>query len=326
MLVNKRYFVLPAIVLVLPLSGCLSASNGLNYDRPSTTAAPTPFVNSMDGSAPGTATWPSGQLPIPGEPLGYSRMPARPAPPPPPPPPSPPPCVAPSAGQPISLDGCKQGDVLILHDVNFDFDKATLTPTARGILDQVATALQSRPDIKVEIDGHTDGKGSVPYNQKLSERRAASVVLYLIGKGIDSGRMTSAGFGKSMPIADNKTDEGRALNRRVELKVTDANAAAAPVVVASPLPATPPPAAVSSAAAVTIVKFSFNPETITVAVGTTVTWTNQDLDTPHIVKFSDGASGLLKQGSSYSRSFSTPGVYTYQCGVHPYMTGKVIVQ
>jgi len=323
MLVKKRYFALPALALVLPLSGCLSASNGLNYDRPSTAPAPTPFVNSMDGTAPGNGSWPSGQLPIPGEPLGYSHMPARPAPPPPPPPPpAPPPCVAPSAGEPISLAGCKQGDVLILHDVNFDFDKATLTPTARGILDQVAAALQSRPDIKVEIDGHTDGKGSVSYNQKLSERRAASVVLYLIGKGIDSGRMTSAGFGKSRPVADNKTDEGRALNRRVELKVTAANPAAEPVVVAPPVPA----AAASGISAVTIVKFAFTPETVTVPVGATVTWTNQDLDTPHVVKFPDGASGTLKQGSSYSRTFSSPGVYTYQCGVHPYMTGKVVVQ
>lgn len=320
MLFKKRYFTLPVIALALPLSGCLSASNGLDYNR-STTPSPTPFVNAMGGTPPGGGGWPSGQLPIPGEPLGYSPSPVRPAPPPPPPPPPAPPCEAPSAGQPISLAGCKQGDVLVLHDVNFDFDKATLTPTARNILDQVATALQSRPDIKVEIDGHTDGKGSVPYNQKLSERRAASVVLYLVGKGIDSGRMTSAGFGKSMPVADNKTDAGRALNRRVELKVTEANAAAAPVVVAPPVPA-----AVSTTTAVTIVKFAFTPETITVPVGTTVTWTNQDLDTPHIVKFPDGMSGTLKQGASYSRTFSSPGVYTYQCGVHPYMTGKVVVQ
>ena len=320
MQVNKRYFVLPVIALALPLSGCLSASNGLDYNRSTTTPAPTPFVNSMGGTAPGIGGWPSGQLPIPGEPLGYSPSPVRPAAPPPPPPP-PPPCEAPSVGQPISLAGCKQGDVLVLHDVNFDFDKATLTPTAKGILDQVAAALQSRPDIKVEIDGHTDGKGSVPYNQKLSERRAASVVLYLVGKGIDSGRMTSAGFGKSMPVADNKTDAGRALNRRVELKVTEANAAAAPVMVAPPVPA-----AVSTTTAVTIVKFAFNPETITVPVGATVTWTNQDLDTPHIVKFPDGMSGTLKQGASYSRTFSSPGVYSYQCGVHPYMTGKVVVQ
>lgn len=322
MLVKKRYFTLPVIALVLPLSGCLSASNGLNYNRPTGTPQPTPFVNSMGGTAPGQASWPSGQLPIPGTPLGYSPSPVRPAaPPPPPPPPAPSPCESPSAGQPINLAGCKEGDVLVLHDVNFDFDKATLTPTAKGILDNVAGALQSRPDIKVEIDGHTDGKGSVPYNQKLSERRAASVVQYLVGKGVDSSRMTSKGFGKSMPVADNKTDEGRALNRRVELKVISASPTAAPVVVAPPVPAA---AVVTSA--VTIVKFAFNPDTITVPVGTTVTWTNQDLDTPHIVKFADGASGALKQGNSYSRTFSTTGVYTYQCGVHPYMTGKVIVQ
>ena len=72
--------------------------------------------------------------------------------------------------------------------------------------------------------------------------------------------------------------------------------------------------------------YAFNPETITVATGSTVTWTNQDSDTPHTVKFPDGMSGTLSKGASYSRTFSSPGVYTYQCGVHPYMTGKVIVQ
>lgn len=133
--------------------------------------------------------------------------------------------------------------------------------------------------------------------------------------------MTSAGFGKSRPIADNKTDEGRALNRRVELKVTEAAADAAPVVSAPMAPAAAP-----AGSAVTIVKFAFSPETITVPAGTTITWTNQDLDTPHIVKFADGASGALKQGASYSKTFSAPGTYPYQCGVHPYMKGSVIVQ
>jgi outer membrane protein OmpA-like peptidoglycan-associated protein len=326
MQVKKRYVVLPAIALVLPLSGCLSASNGLNYDRSNTTPQPTPFVQSMGGTAPGMASWPSGQLPIPGEPVGYSPSPVKPAPPapPPPPPPAPPPCEMPKAGEAMTLAGCKQNDVLILRGVNFDFDKATLTLNAKTILDQVASALAARPDIKVEIDGHTDGKGSVSYNQKLSERRAASVKAYLVGKGIDAGRMSSAGFGKSMPIADNSTDDGRALNRRVELKVTESAPGAAPVT--TPAAPAPAPAAAAAGAAVTIVKFAFDPETITVPVGSTVTWTNQDLDTPHAVKFADGMSGTLKQGASFSKTFTTPGVYTYQCGVHPYMKGKVVVQ
>ena len=164
----------------------------------------------------------------------------EPAPPPPPPPP-PPPCQPPAPGQPISLEGCKTGDTIVLHGVNFEFNKATLTVNAKTLLDQVADALLARKDIKVEIDGHTDGKGSEPYNLKLSDRRAASVKQYLVGRGIDADRMTSKGFGKTMPIADNNTDEGRELNRRVELKVTESNGgvsgdtgAAAPAAEAAP--------------------------------------------------------------------------------------------
>ncbi|HZR35580.1 MAG TPA: OmpA family protein [Nevskia sp.] len=324
MQVKKRYLALPLAALALPLAGCLSASNGLNYDRSNYQPGATPYVASMGGNPPGMSGWPTHQLPIPGEPVGYTPDPVKPKPPAPPAPPAPPPCELPGAGQPITLDGCKQNDVLILRGVNFDFDKATLTAEAKGILDQVGAALQARPDIKVEIDGHTDGKGSVSYNQKLSERRAASVKAYLVGKGVAAERMTTAGFGKSRPIADNKTDEGRALNRRVELKVTEASATAAPVVTtdAPTASATVAPAG----AAVTIVKFSFDPETITVPAGSTVTWTNQDMDTPHTVKFADGMSGTLKQGASYSKTFRTPGTYTYQCGVHPYMKGTVIVK
>jgi OOP family OmpA-OmpF porin len=145
------------------------------------------------------------------------------APPPAPQPPAPP-CQPPSMGQPIILAGCRKGDTIALRGVNFEFNSAKLTVNARALLDQVAAALQARKDIDVEIDGHTDGKGSDPYNQKLSQERAASVRQYLADRGVDAGRMSTKGFGKSMPVADNSTDEGRELNRRVELKVTAASA------------------------------------------------------------------------------------------------------
>lgn len=142
---------------------------------------------------------------------------------------APPPCEPPAAGQPISLEGCKLGDTIVLHGVNFEFNKDTLTNNAKTILDGVADALKSRPDIKVEVDGYTDGKGADAYNLKLSERRAHSVMRYLASHGVAGDRMTSKGFGKENPIADNTTDEGREINRRVELKVTDAAANLAPV-------------------------------------------------------------------------------------------------
>lgn len=141
----------------------------------------------------------------------------------PPPPPPPPPCEPPVPGQPINLDGCKEGDTLVLRGVNFEFDKSKLTVNAKALLDPVADALIARPDIKVEIDGHTDSRGSDAYNLKLSDARAASVVAYLVSRGVAADRMTSKGFGETMPVADNATDDGRELNRRVELKITEAS-------------------------------------------------------------------------------------------------------
>lgn len=155
-------------------------------------------------------------------------------------------CQMPESGQTVSLAGCKMGDTVVLHGVNFEFNKAVLTLNAKSLLDKVADALAARPDIKVEVDGHTDGKGTDAYNQPLSENRAKSVVTYLAAHGIGKNRMTSKGFGKSMPIADNATDEGREQNRRVELKVVESAAPAAVVttrskndaiVVLEPLPA-----------------------------------------------------------------------------------------
>ena len=135
------------------------------------------------------------------------------------------PCKTPEAGESVSLKGCGLGDVIVLRGVNFEFDKDRLTVNAKTILDNVAEELTAYPEITIELGGHTDAKGSDEYNQALSDRRAASVVSYLKGKDIAAERMTSAGYGETQPVADNETDEGRELNRRVELKITSGIAA-----------------------------------------------------------------------------------------------------
>jgi OOP family OmpA-OmpF porin len=110
---------------------------------------------------------------------------------------------------------------LVLEGVNFEYDSATLTPGSLAVLDTVAASLKDWPEVRVEIGGHTDSRGSDAYNEKLSEKRAASVLEYLASKGIDAARMAAKGYGESKPIADNATDEGRAKNRRVELSRLD---------------------------------------------------------------------------------------------------------
>ena len=121
----------------------------------------------------------------------------------------------------MELGGCAVGDVLVLRGVNFDTAKSTLTLNAKALLDGVAVALAKHPDIKVAVQGHTDSRGSDAYNLRLSEQRAQSAREYLISKGIDAGRISAAGFGETMPIADNKTVDGQEMNRRVELKVVE---------------------------------------------------------------------------------------------------------
>jgi len=253
------------------------------------------------------------------------------------PPPSPPRCEMPAPGQPMTMDGCKAGDIIVLRGVNFEFDKSKLTVNAKTLLDMVADALQSRPDIKVEIDGHTDAKGSDEYNQKLSERRAQSVKDYLASRGVAASRMATLGFGESLPLTTNDTDEGREINRRVELKVVESGGAAVVVApamaepVAAPAPEPelgplPVPAAAPGSAQVTIGMMRFEPATLTVAAGATVTWINQD-GSNHNVSFDDQQSGRMKQGASWSRTFQTPGEYRYQCSIHgATMSGTIIVQ
>ena len=104
--------------------------------------------------------------------------------------------------------------------VNFAFNSAELTSSAKTNLDKLATVLINNPDTNINIYGHTDNKGTAQVNQKISENRANSVKNYLISKGIASSRMITMGRGFSEPIASNDTDAGRAQNRRVEFTIT----------------------------------------------------------------------------------------------------------
>ena len=103
--------------------------------------------------------------------------------------------------------------------VQFILGSAKLTKLGMADLDKGAEVLISHPAINISIEGHTDNSGTAAGNQKLSERRAAAVKTYLVTKGISADRMITAGYGQSRPIADNKTAEGRAANRRVEFKI-----------------------------------------------------------------------------------------------------------
>ncbi len=116
-------------------------------------------------------------------------------------------------------------EVIVLRGINFDFDKSNIKPEWAGVLDEAALIMKDYPNMKVMIEGHTDSKGTEPYNQKLSERRARAVFDYLANKGISPSRMQTIGYGETRPIASNTNPdgsdnpEGRALNRRVELSV-----------------------------------------------------------------------------------------------------------
>jgi len=102
----------------------------------------------------------------------------------------------------------------------FGFNQASLNATASSNLDKLATILKEYPDTDIEIQGHTDSKGTDEYNMTLSEKRAASVATYLRGKGIASGRIRTKGYGETAPVATNETDAGRAQNRRVNFLIT----------------------------------------------------------------------------------------------------------
>jgi outer membrane protein OmpA-like peptidoglycan-associated protein len=120
----------------------------------------------------------------------------------------------------IQLKKVAVGSKIILKNIFFDFDKATLRPESTSELERLVKLLNDVPTLKIELSGHTDSKGADVYNQKLSQRRAKAVLDYLVKHGIVAGRLTSIGAGEAEPGSTNDTEKGRQENRRTEFKVT----------------------------------------------------------------------------------------------------------
>jgi OOP family OmpA-OmpF porin len=121
-------------------------------------------------------------------------------------------CPGTPVGARVNAKGC-----WILGGILFDTNKWDIKPEDYAILDEVVAVLKRNPTLRVEIEGHTDNRGSEVYNKKLSEKRAEAVKNYFVSKGIEAKRLSAAGYGFSRPVASNDRREGRAQNRRVEL-------------------------------------------------------------------------------------------------------------
>jgi OmpA-OmpF porin, OOP family len=138
-------------------------------------------------------------------------------------------CPGTAKGTRVGPDGCpeesKTGPNRRFEDIHFEFDHSDLTDYGKALLDSDASTIngltQKYPKLKVELSGHTDWIGTDAYNQALSERRANSVKQYLVRKGVSAGRISTYAYGESKPIATNDTAEGRALNRRTEVRTRE---------------------------------------------------------------------------------------------------------
>ncbi len=123
----------------------------------------------------------------------------------------------------VKLDSIdyKVGNTIRLENIFFEFDKETLLRESKQELDKMNDILQDYPKLKIEISGHTDNVGSADYNKKLSEERARAVVEYLLKAKIDPERLSYKGYGSERPFTSNESEEGRALNRRVEFTILE---------------------------------------------------------------------------------------------------------
>ena len=119
----------------------------------------------------------------------------------------------------VRLEKIEVGKKITLKNIFFDFDKATLKKASHFELNKVAQFMRENPTVKIRLCGHTDYKGTKEYNMTLSNDRAKAAYEYLVKKGVPTNRLEYKGFGAEQPIADNKTDAGRALNRRTEILI-----------------------------------------------------------------------------------------------------------
>lgn len=127
-----------------------------------------------------------------------------------------------TAGSGIDVSETPDGNSILVNlpDVTFAVDSTTISPSFRTALDEVAASLQKYPNSLVDVMGHTDSTGSEAYNLDLSKRRAESVANYLVSRGVSRARLETIGYGEQYPIADNTSADGRAQNRRVEIRIT----------------------------------------------------------------------------------------------------------
>lgn len=127
-----------------------------------------------------------------------------------------------TAGSGVDVSETDNGQAILVNlpnGVTFDVNSYALKPEFRDTLDTIAASLKKYPNSLVDVYGHTDSTGSNEYNQTLSENRARTVANYLTSQGVADARIRSQGFGETMPVASNDTDEGRSRNRRVEIKI-----------------------------------------------------------------------------------------------------------
>jgi outer membrane protein OmpA-like peptidoglycan-associated protein len=129
-------------------------------------------------------------------------------------------CPDSPADKPVDANGCTIVSV-VLKNVHFESNSSELTAGSSVDLDKVVESMKQYDDLRIEVQAHTDNMGDAAYNQYLSEQRAESVRDYLVDKGIAADRMEVKGYGETQPIADNNAREGRAKNRRVELKIIE---------------------------------------------------------------------------------------------------------
>jgi outer membrane protein OmpA-like peptidoglycan-associated protein len=119
----------------------------------------------------------------------------------------------------IPLQPLEVNAAIVLNNVFFDVNKFDLEPQSQVELDKIVQLLKDNPTLKIEISGHTDNAGKPGDNLTLSNNRAKAVINYLGSKGIAAMRLTAKGYGETKPAADNKTEEGKAKNRRTEMRV-----------------------------------------------------------------------------------------------------------